>query len=100
DIGALESLRKQLSAGQEGTKVTALAFIIKAVVAALKEFPNFNASLDAAGTNLVLKKYFHIGVAVDTPRGLVVPVIRDCDKKDVLQISHEIAAVSQRAREK
>jgi len=69
-------------------------------VAALKEFPRFNASLDAGGKNLVLKKYFHIGVAVDTPNGLVVPVIRDCDKKTVPDLAREVAAISAKARDK
>ena len=73
-------------------------FLIKASVAALKKFPAFNASLD--GDNLVLKQYFHIGIAVDTPDGLVVPVIRDCDTKGLLELSHELAAISVKAREK
>jgi len=68
------------------------------VVAALKQYPNFNASLD--GENLVLKKYFHIGIAVDTPDGLVVPVLRDCDRKGLLELSAELAALSTKAREK
>jgi pyruvate dehydrogenase E2 component (dihydrolipoamide acetyltransferase) len=79
-------------------KVTPLVFLIKAAVAGLKKFPNFNASLD--GDNLVLKQYFHIGIAVDTPDGLVVPVIRDCDKKGLIELSHELAAISVKAREK
>jgi pyruvate dehydrogenase E2 component (dihydrolipoamide acetyltransferase) len=76
-----------------------LVFLIKACVAALKEFPAFNASLDATRENLVLKKYFHIGIAVDTPDGLVVPVIRDCDQKDIFQLAEELSELSQRARE-
>lgn len=100
DITALEAQRKQLNATQPELKVTPLIYLIKAVVAALKDYPRFNASLDASGKNLVLKKYFHIGVAVDTPNGLVVPVIRDCDKKSVPELAREIAAISIKAREK
>ena len=74
-----------------------LAFLIKAVVAALKKFPEFNASLD--GANLVLKQYYHIGFAADTPTGLVVPVIRDADKKGILQIAQEMTDLSKKARE-
>ena len=73
--------------------------MIKAVVAALKEFPVFNASLDESGENLVLKKFFHIGIAVDTPDGLVVPVIRDCDQKDIFQLAAELGELSQKARD-
>jgi pyruvate dehydrogenase E2 component (dihydrolipoamide acetyltransferase) len=76
-----------------------LVFLIKASVAALKQFPFFNASLDETGENLVLKKFFHIGIAVDTPDGLVVPVIRDCDQKDIFQLAAELSDLSQRARE-
>jgi pyruvate dehydrogenase E2 component (dihydrolipoamide acetyltransferase) len=100
DITELERHRKSLADSPSGLRVTALAFFVKAVVAALKRYPQFNASLDADGSNLVLKKYFHIGIAVDTPNGLLVPVLRDCDKKGVGDIAAEIAAVSQRAREK
>ncbi len=87
DITDLEAFRVQLNKENEksGIKVTMLAFLIKASVAALKKFPDFNASLD--GEQLVLKQYFHIGFAADTPNGLVVPVIKDADKKGVLQIS-------------
>lgn len=99
DITDLEVFRKQL-AEQAGTKITALAFIVKAVVAALRQYPKFNASLDGSGQNLVLKKYFHIGIAVDTPAGLLVAVIRDCDKKDVRTLADEIISISARAREK
>ena len=88
DITELEAFRVATNKENEkaGVKVTMLAFLIKACVAALKKFPEFNASLD--GDQLVLKKYFHIGFAADTPNGLVVPVIKDADKKGVLQISH------------
>lgn len=98
DITEMEVFRKQLGKEQTEVKITPLVFIIKASVAALKKFPSFNASLD--GENLVLKNYFHIGIAVDTPDGLVVPVIRDCDKKGLVELSHELAAISAKAREK
>jgi pyruvate dehydrogenase E2 component (dihydrolipoyllysine-residue acetyltransferase) len=70
------------------------------VVAALKQFPQFNASLDESGEKLILKKYFHIGIAVDTPDGLVVPVIRDCDKKGLLDLARDLAEISKKARDK
>jgi len=99
DITDLEALRVQLNKenAEAGIKVTLLAFLMKGCVAALRKFPEFNASLD--GENLVLKKYFHIGFAADTPNGLVVPVVRDCDKKGVLQIAQETAALAAKARE-
>ena len=98
DITDMEIFRKKLGEEHKDVKVTPLVFLIKASVAALKKFPNFNASLD--GDNLVLKQYFHVGIAVDTPDGLVVPVIRDCDKKGLIELSHELAAISVKAREK
>ena len=98
DITEMEIFRKQLGVEQKDVKITPLVFIIKASVAALKKYPNFNSSLD--GDNLVLKNYFHIGIAVDTPDGLVVPVIRDCDKKGLVELSHELAAISAKARDK
>jgi pyruvate dehydrogenase E2 component (dihydrolipoamide acetyltransferase) len=98
DITEMETFRKKLGEEQKDVKVTPLVFLIKAVVAALKKYPAFNSSLD--GDNLVLKKYFHIGIAVDTPDGLVVPVIRDCDQKGLLQLSAELAEISGKAREK
>ncbi len=82
-----------------GIKLTMLAFLIKASAAALKKFPEFNASLDASGENLTLKKYFHIGFAADTPNGLVVPVIRDVDKKGVVQIAQETGELAKKARD-
>jgi pyruvate dehydrogenase E2 component (dihydrolipoamide acetyltransferase) len=92
-------LRVQLNKENEksGIKVTMLAFLIKACVAALKKFPDFNSSLD--GEQLVLKQYFHIGFAADTPNGLVVPVIRDADKKGVLAISQEMSELAKKARD-
>ena len=89
------SMAEELKA--EGIKLTPLAFLIKACVAALKKFPEFNASLD--GDNLVLKQYFHIGFAADTPNGLVVPVIRDADQKSLSQLALESAALAKKARE-
>ncbi|WP_070106883.1 dihydrolipoyllysine-residue acetyltransferase [Burkholderia plantarii] len=99
DITELEALRVQLNKENEksGVKFTMLAFVIKAVVAALKKFPTFNASLD--GDNLILKQYFHIGFAADTPNGLVVPVIRDADKKGLADIAKEMADLSKAARD-
>ncbi|GAB3512515.1 dihydrolipoyllysine-residue acetyltransferase [Pseudoxanthomonas daejeonensis] len=103
DITDLEALRVQLNAEQEkaksGIKLTMLAFLLKASAAALKQFPDFNASLDAAGENLTLKKYVHVGFAADTPNGLVVPVIRDVDKKGVLQIAQEMGDLAKKARD-
>jgi pyruvate dehydrogenase E2 component (dihydrolipoamide acetyltransferase) len=100
DITELEEARKwlRLRAAQEGVKLTPLAFIVRACVKALQEFPRFNASLDAAGDNLVLKRYVHIGFAADTPNGLVVPVIRDADKLDVFALARALAELSEKAR--
>jgi pyruvate dehydrogenase E2 component (dihydrolipoamide acetyltransferase) len=100
DITELEAFRKQLGAENKDLKITPLVFQIKAVVAALKQFPQFNASLDETGEKLILKKYFHIGIAVDTPDGLVVPVIRDCDQKGLLDLARELGEISKKAREK
>jgi pyruvate dehydrogenase E2 component (dihydrolipoamide acetyltransferase) len=99
DITELEAFRVQLNKENEksGIKVTMLAFLIKACVAALKKFPEFNASLD--GEQIVLKQYFHIGFAADTPNGLVVPVIKDADKKGILQISQEMSELAKKARD-
>ncbi len=101
DITDLEALRVALNKENEkaGIKLTMLAFLIKASAAALKQFPEFNASLDAAGENLTLKKYFNIGFAADTPNGLVVPVIRDVDKKGVVQIAQETGELAKKARD-
>jgi pyruvate dehydrogenase E2 component (dihydrolipoamide acetyltransferase) len=98
DITELEAFRVQLNKEQEkaGIKVTMLAFLIKACVAALKQFPTFNSSLD--GEQLVIKQYWHIGFAADTPNGLMVPVLKDADRKGILQISQELADLSARAR--
>jgi pyruvate dehydrogenase E2 component (dihydrolipoamide acetyltransferase) len=102
DITDLEAFRKSNTAVTEkqGFKLTMLAFLIKASVTALREYPQFNASLDAKNENLVLKKYYHIGVAVDTPDGLVVPVVRDADRKGVFELARELAGISKLARER
>jgi len=99
NITELETLRLTLNKENEksGIKVTMLAFLMKAVVAALKKFPEFNASLD--GDNLILKQYFHIGFAADTPNGLVVPVIRDADKKGILELAAESSELAKKARD-
>ena len=100
DITGLEAALGTLKAAHPDVRITPLAFFVKAVVAALKQYPQLNASLDATGGTLILKRYFHIGIAVDTPGGLLVPVVRDCDKKPLPAIAGEIAALSQKAREK
>ena len=102
DITDLEAFRKSNTAETEkqGFKLTMLAFLIKASVTALRHYPDFNASLDKTGENLILKKYFHVGVAVDTPDGLVVPVIRDADRKGVFDLARELSEISKLARDK
>jgi pyruvate dehydrogenase E2 component (dihydrolipoamide acetyltransferase) len=102
DITELEAFRQaqKAVADRAGVRLTPIVFIMKAVVSALQAFPRFNASLDASGENLILKNYFHIGVAVDTPNGLVVPVIRDVDKKGLLDLAKELGEISLKAREK
>jgi len=102
DITSLEDFRQSQKAEMDKQKVklTPLVFIMKAVVASLKAFPNVNASLDASGENLIMKNYFHVGVAVDTPDGLVVPVIRDVDKKGLVDLAKELGQVSEKARNK
>ena len=101
DITELEAFRKSLNAEYQdkGVKITLLSFLMKAVVSALREYPRFNSSLDQAGENLILKHYFHIGVAVDTPNGLVVPVICDVDRKSLVELAEELRQISARARE-
>ncbi len=102
DITSLEAFRKQSNAeyADQGVKFTMLSFIMKAVAAGLKKYPRFNSSLDPSGKNLILKNYFNIGVAVDTPDGLVVPVVRDVDKKTLVDISKELREISGKARDK
>jgi pyruvate dehydrogenase E2 component (dihydrolipoamide acetyltransferase) len=101
NITDLEAFRKSLAkeAEKKGVRLTPLVFMMKAVVAALQAFPTFNASLESSGDRLILKKYFHIGVAVDTPNGLVVPVIRDVDQKGLYDLAGELASTAGRARE-
>ena len=99
DITELEAFRKALNAENRGVKISPLIFVLKAVSAALKEFPDFNASLTPEGTGLIRKKYVHIGIAVDTPGGLVVPVLRDVDRKGVDQLAQELGELSLQARE-
>jgi Pyruvate/2-oxoglutarate dehydrogenase complex, dihydrolipoamide acyltransferase (E2) component, and related enzymes len=101
DITDLEAFRKAEAeqAKQRGVRLTLLAFFMKATAAALKEHPTFNASLDASGESLVWKRYYHLGIAVDTPEGLVVPVVRDVDRKGIWELAGELMALSQRARE-
>ena len=100
DITGLEATRNRLKeqATQAGIKLTPLAFIIRACVKALQQFPQFNASLDPSGANLVFKKYFHIGFAADTPNGLVVPVVHDANRKDVYKTARELGELSEKAR--
>jgi pyruvate dehydrogenase E2 component (dihydrolipoamide acetyltransferase) len=100
DITEQEAFRKKLGEENKDLKVSPLVFQIKAVVAALKAFPQFNASLDESGEKLILKKYFNVGIAVDTPDGLVVPVLRDCDKKGLLDLARELGEISKKARDK
>ncbi len=101
DITDLERFRKELNEEQNGeVKITLVAFLTKALVSALREFPRFNSSLDPSGEKLIYKKYFHIGIAVDTKDGLVVPVIRDVDRKSLTDVARELAEVSQAARDK
>ena len=102
DITSLEAFRKQSNKDyeKEGIKFTLLSFIMKAVAAGLKKHPRFNSSLEPSGENLIMKNYFHIGIAVDTPDGLVVPVVRDVDKKSIVDISIELREISVKARDK
>ena len=102
DITDLEDFRKSMLADAErrGVKLTLLAFLMKAVVNALRTYPNFNASLSPDGESLIMKQYFHVGFACDTPDGLVVPVVRDVNQKDVLDIARDLADLSAKARER
>ena len=102
DITELDAFRKSMKdeALKAGTRLTPLAFIMKGLVHSLKAFPKFNASLDNDGESLVLKRYYHIGVAVETPDGLTVPVIRDVDQKGIYQLADELGEISAKAREK
>ncbi len=101
DITEMEKFRKSLRDLYTGEKIsiTPLAFIMRAVVKALKDYPNFNSSLDAEREKIIYKKYFHIGIAVDTPHGLMVPKIRDVDKKDITELGKELKRVSKLSKE-
>ena len=101
DVTDMEEFRRSLAdeAQKAGFKMTPLAFLVKAAAMALREFPEFNSSLDPSGENLIVKKYCNIGVAVDTPQGLVVPVLRDADQKGAMTFARELAEISARARE-
>ena len=101
DITELEFFRKNQKelAEKQGVKLTPVVFLMKAVVAALKQFPKFNSSLAASGEELILKKYFHVGVAVDTPNGLVVPVIRNVDQKGLFDLAADLGTIGKKARE-
>lgn len=101
DITELEAFRNQLNAEKANgeIKITGLMFIIKALVAAMQQFPSFNASLSSDGESLIMKKYFNVGIAVDTPNGLVVPVLRDVEKKSINQLAAELAEKSEKARQ-
>jgi len=102
DITDLEEFRRsKVAEAKEGSpKLTMLVFLMKSLVVTLQDFPQFNSSLDASGDALILKKYFHVGIAVDTENGLVVPVIRDVDKKGLVELSQELREVSQKARDR
>lgn len=102
DITDLESFRKSMVAEYKdrGVKITMLVFLMKAVVSAMKEFPRFNSSLDASGENLIFKHYFNVGIAVDTPDGLVVPVVKDVDRKSLVDLAAELGEISVKARDK
>ena len=101
DITELEEFRKSKlkSAEKEGVKLTLVTFLIKAAVVALQKFPEFNSSIEPSGENLIIKKYFHVGVAVNTKNGLLVPVLKDVDKKGLFEIATEITELSNKARE-
>jgi pyruvate dehydrogenase E2 component (dihydrolipoamide acetyltransferase) len=99
DITELEAFRVQLNSEKNPAKVTLLAFLVKACVATLKKFPDFNSSIDPAGDAIFRKNYYHIGFAADTPNGLVVPVVKDADKKGIFEIAQETAALATKARE-
>jgi len=102
DITDLESFRKSMVAEykDQGIKITMLVFLMKAVVSAMKKYPRFNSSLDATGENLILKKYFNVGIAVDTPDGLVVPVVNEVDRKTLVELATELGEISVKARDK
>jgi pyruvate dehydrogenase E2 component (dihydrolipoamide acetyltransferase) len=100
DVSALEALRKRYAAARPGEKISTLAFIARGVALTLRGHPRFNASLDLSNDALVLKRYVHIGIAIDTPAGLVLGVVRDCDRRPVAAIAGDIAALAEKANKK
>ncbi len=102
DITDMETFRKGLAADykEKGIRITPLVFMMKALVSALKEYPRFNSSLDVSGENLIMKSYFNIGIAIDTPDGLVVPVVRDVNRKSIVELAVELGEISVKARDK
>ena len=102
DITDMEAFRKDMAAEykEQGIRITPLVFLLKAVVSALKKYPRFNSSLDATGENLIMKNYYNIGIAVDTPEGLVVPVVKDVDRKSLVDLATELGEISIKARDK
>ncbi len=102
DVTDMEAFRKELAADykERGIRITPLVFLMKALVSAMKQFPRFNSSLDASGENLVMKSYFSVGIAIDTPDGLVVPVVRDVDHKSIVELAVELGEISVKARDK
>ncbi len=102
DITDMEAFRKELAADykEKGIRITPLVFMMKAVVSAMKQYPRFNSSLDATGENLIMKQYYNVGIAIDTPDGLVVPVIRDVDRKSIVDLAVELGEISIKARDK
>ncbi len=102
DVTDMEAFRKELAADykERGIRITPLVFLMKALVSAMKQFPRFNSSLDASGENLIMKSYFSVGIAIDTPDGLVVPVVRDVDHKSIVELAVELGEISVKARDK
>ncbi len=102
DVTDMEAFRKELAADykEKGIRITPLVFLMKALVSAMKQFPRFNSSLDTSGENLILKSYFNVGIAIDTPDGLVVPVVRDVDHKSIVELAVELGEISIKARDK
>ncbi len=102
DINDMEAFRKELAADykEKGIRITPLVFLMKAIVSAMKEYPRFNSSLDSSGENLIMKHYFNVGIAIDTPDGLVVPVVQNVDRKSIVDLAVELGEISVKAREK
>ncbi len=102
DITDMETFRKEMAAEykEQGIRITPLVFLMKAVVSALKKYPRFSSSLDATGENLIMKNYYNVGIAIDTPDGLVVPVVRDVDRKSLVDLAAELGEISIKARDK